>query len=54
MKRSPAATAGGHIGKLRRFVSATCILIMFHEPEVFILIDTECNAQVGEIKIINL
>lgn len=43
MKGSPAAP-----GKLRALVSATCTLIIFHEPEFFILIDNKCNVQVEE------
>lgn len=41
-------------GKLKAFVSATCVLIIFHEFEVCILMGNDDNVQVGEIKIINL
>lgn len=54
MKRSPAAFAGTRIGRAQSFVSAACVLIIFHETEFFILIDNECNVRVEEIKIINL
>lgn len=54
MKKSPAAFAGIHIGRAQTFVSAAYVLIIFHETEIFILIDNEYNVQVEEIKIINL